>query len=110
AALVAFVAAVTGVLNWGLGLIVGAVLARDTGRGLRERGVRAHYPLLAAAGYAGLLVWHGGFSGSAPLKSATGQELSDLFGATEVARLGLTNGIPLGHTIGSPLNLVVTGG
>ena len=58
---------VFGLLNWGLGLIVGALLARDVGRSLQSRGIRAHYPLIAAAGYMGLLVWHGGFSGSAPL-------------------------------------------
>jgi len=69
--LIALIAAATGLVNWGLGLIVGALLAREVGRSLSSRGVRAHYPLLAASGYAGLTVWHGGLSGSAPLTVTT---------------------------------------
>src|SRR5688572_8333672 len=68
AAMIGFAAALAGLLNWGLGLIVGALLARDVGRSLERRGIRAHYPLLCAAGYMGLIIWHGGLSGSAPLK------------------------------------------
>ena len=67
AALVAAVACVGGVINWGFGLVAGAILARDVGVALTRRGVRVHYPLLAACGFLGLMVWHGGLSGSAPL-------------------------------------------
>ncbi len=104
--LIAFVAALLGVLNWGLGLIGGAILARDVGRALEKRGVPAHYPLLAASGYVGLLVWHGGFSGTAPLKVTTDRELRDVLGATA----DLVQPMPLTETILSPMNLVVTGG
>jgi len=105
AALVAFVAAALGVLNWGLGLIAGALLARDVGGALERRGVRAHYPLLAASGYVGLLVWHGGFSGTAPLKVTTEAEIADVL----PAGIDLAP-IPLTETILSPLNLAATGG
>ncbi len=104
--LIAFVAAALGVLNWGLGLIGGAILARDVGRALEARGVRAHYPLLAASGYLGLLTWHGGFSGTAPLKVTTERELRDVLGQTA----DLVQPMPLTETILSPMNLVVTGG
>lgn len=104
--LIAFVAAALGVLNWGLGLIGGAILARDVGRALEKRGVPAHYPLLAASGYVGLLVWHGGFSGTAPLKVTTDRELRDVLGATA----DLVDPMPLTETILSPMNFVVTGG
>ena len=36
-----------------------------------DEAFRATTPLLVAAGYTGLLVWHGGFSGSAPLQMTT---------------------------------------
>ncbi len=56
--------------NWGLGLIFGAILARKVGESAQKRGFQLNYPLIGAAGYSGLMVWHGGFSGSAPLKIA----------------------------------------
>src|SRR5699024_1300561 len=55
-------------VQWGLGLIVGAVLAREMGRQASERGISVHYPLLCVAGYMGMgLTWHWGLAGSAPL-------------------------------------------
>lgn len=104
-ALVALVAASLGVLNWGLGLIAGALMARRVGAAMERRAVPVHYPLLAAAGYVGLLVWHGGFSGSAPLKVTQPSEIRDIFG--DSAPFGA---LPLTSTILSPMNLLVTGG
>lgn len=104
--LVALVAGVLGVLNWGLGLIAGAIFAREVGRSAERRGVPMHYPLLAGAGYVGLLVWHGGFSGTAPLKVTTERELRDVLGALADSIAP----IPLTETILSPMNLVTTGG
>ena len=49
-------------------LIVGAILAREVGRAFRDRGQSLHYPLIVAAGYTGLMVWHGGLSGSALMR------------------------------------------
>ena len=100
------VAMLCALVNWGFGLIVGAILAREVGRALRARGVEMPRGLLAAAGYAGFLVWHGGLSGSAPLKAAT------LSGQTEVlGALGEEVGaIPVSETLFTTLNLVVTGG
>ncbi len=109
AALISIVAAVFGLVNWGLGLIVGALLAREVGRSLHRRGIRAHYPLLCAAGYMGLLVWHGGFSGSAPLSMTTLEGAAKVLPEEYVAQLGET-GIPLSETILSPMNFFVTGG
>jgi short-chain fatty acids transporter len=84
-------------------------MARDTARSLRRRGIAAHYPLICAAGYTGLLAWHGGLSGSAPLKSTTITELNDTFGETAVAALNLGEGIDLSRTVASPMNLVISG-
>jgi short-chain fatty acids transporter len=54
-------------LNWGFGLVVGALLAREIAR----RHEKMHFPLLVASAYSGFLVWHAGLSGSIPLKLAT---------------------------------------
>ncbi len=83
-------------LNWGLGLITGALLAREVAASARRRGIRVHYPLVVAAGYTGLLVWHGGLSGSAPVSVATpGHPLEAMMGI-----------LPIRETLLSPLNLV----
>ena len=107
AALVGFVACVFGLLNWGLGLIVGALLAREVGFALQRKNIDIHYPLIAAAGYMGLLVWHGGLSGSAPLSMTT------IDGAAMVVPaqyLEQVESILLRDSIGSTLNIFVSGG
>ena len=105
AAMVGVIAASVGLLNWGLGLIVGALLAREVGMRLKEQGIRAHYPLIAAAGYMGMLTWHGGLSGSAPLSMTTTSGAEKVLPAEYVAEIGT---IPLEATIFSPLNLIVS--
>lgn len=103
--LVACVAATLAVLNWGLGLIAGALIARRVGVSMEQKGIKTHYPLLAAAGYVGLMVWHGGFSGSAPLKVSSPSEIIDIFGPEPPFEA-----ISILDTILSPMNLVITGG
>ncbi|WP_200976355.1 TIGR00366 family protein [Echinicola sp. 20G] len=61
---------IAGYFNWGFGLILGAVLAKRIGNHAVQQGILINYPLVAASGYLGMMVWHGGFSGSAPLKVA----------------------------------------
>jgi short-chain fatty acids transporter len=118
AALTAFVACAAGLINWGLGLIVGALLARQVGASCRARGVRIDYPLVVAAGYSGLMVWHGGLSGSAPLKVTQPKDVLAVVGdPVVVQRVGelvaarapeFSDGsIPLSLTLLSPSNLVV---
>ncbi|MCA9790612.1 MAG: short-chain fatty acid transporter [Candidatus Eremiobacteraeota bacterium] len=97
-ALVAVCACMAAWVNWGFGLIVGALLARDVGRDCRRRGLVVHYPLLGAAGYTGLGIWHGGLSGSAPLTVAEAKHsMVDILGV-----------VPISQTILAPRNLVVT--
>jgi short-chain fatty acids transporter len=97
AALVAFVACASALIHWGLGAIAGALLAREMGRHASGRGLQLHYPLLGAAAYAGMAVWHGGLSGSAPLKVAEGD------GAPWAENLSLYD------LLLSPTNLLVIG-
>ncbi|MBX3316604.1 MAG: short-chain fatty acid transporter [Phycisphaeraceae bacterium] len=112
AAMVACVACLAGIVNWGLGLIVGAILAREVGRALASRGVGFSYPVLAAAGYTTMMVWHGGMSGSAPLSVVTVEKAGATLPREVLAAHAPASGawIGLDQTLGSTLNLIVTGG
>jgi short-chain fatty acids transporter len=66
--LVGLLAMIIAWFHWGLGLIIGAILAREMGRQAHERGLNVHYPLLCVAGFMGLaLTWNMGLSGAAVL-------------------------------------------
>lgn len=95
---VAVASCVAAWINWGFGLIVGALLARDVGRMCERNGILVHYPLLGAAGYTGLGIWHGGLSGSAPLDVAQPDHAL-------VSHLGV---LSLHETVLSSHNLIVT--
>ncbi|UJP64826.1 TIGR00366 family protein [Mongoliitalea daihaiensis] len=94
-----FTAMVAGYFNWGFGLIIGAVLAVKIARKCHESSVPINYPLVGASAYLGMMVWHGGLSGSAPLKVAESNHfLVDIVGT-----------IPVSLTIFSPFNMIANG-
>ncbi len=97
-ALVTVVSALACWLNWGFGLIVGVVFAKEIAR--QMAGV--DYRLLIASAYSGFVVWHAGLSGSIPLTMATPGEA--LAKATNGV---LTEPVPVGETILNPYNLVM---
>lgn len=70
AAIITFFTVLVALFNWGLGLIFGAIFARKVGEHAIKNKIKLNYPLIGAAGYSGLMVWHGGISGSAPIKIA----------------------------------------
>lgn len=85
-------------LNWGFGLVVGAILAKEIAR--KVKGV--DYRLLIASAYSGFVIWHAGFSGSIPLQLAS---YSD---AIEKQTAGaVTESIPTSLTIFSAWNLII---
>jgi short-chain fatty acids transporter len=95
--LITVLAVVFGFISWGLGLIIGAIAAKEVCVQAKQRGIRVHYPLAAAAGFSGLIIFNCGFSASAPLLVNTeGHFLAD--------KIGL---IPISETIFSPYNLIV---
>ncbi|WP_430411503.1 short-chain fatty acid transporter [Kordia sp.] len=73
--------------NWGLGLIFGAILARKVGEHAQKHQIPINYPLVGAAGYVGLMVWHGGISGSAPSKAAEIGHLQGLMNGVSDANM-----------------------
>lgn len=103
----AFVSIGLSMLSWSLSLIGGAILAREGGRQAKLRGWKLHYPLLCAAAYSGLMTWHGGLSGTAPLKATNEKDMLEVLGQQLAAQIGT---ISLDRTMFSPLNLLISGG
>lgn len=105
--LTALLSCTLALINWPFGLVCGAVFARSGGQEAARRGWRLHYPLLCAAGYSGMMVWHGGLSGTAPLKATTMTDLREVLGPTLADQVGP---IALTESLFGGLNLCVTGG
>lgn len=97
--------------NWGLGLIFGAIMVRKVAERAKKERFKINYPLLGAAGYVGLMVWHSGISGSAPLKVAENGHIKNLFAATgkEAMIASLPHAIPTDTTIFADWNLLLFG-
>ncbi len=92
--LVGFASAVACAINWGFGLVVGAMFAREVAR----RIPKSDYRLLIATAYMGFLSWHGGLSASVPLVAATaGNPMEKIVGI-----------IPISQTIFTPYNIFIT--
>ena len=97
-ALVTGISALACWLNWGFGLIVGVIFAKEIAKKLKG----VDYRLLIASAYSGFVVWHAGLSGSIPLTMAT--EGSNLEIVTKGA---LTHPIPIGETVLAWQNLIM---
>ncbi|PKR77901.1 short-chain fatty acid transporter [Halalkalibacillus sediminis] len=91
--LVTIVASIACLINYGFGLIVGALLSLHVAKRIPS----VDYRLLIAAAYSGFLLWHGGLSGSIPLTIATDDHfLMDSVGS-----------IPITETLFSGMNLFI---
>lgn len=91
------IASLASLITWGLGLVVGALLAKEVAAQGRERGLKLHFPMLVAAGYSGYVIWHMGYSASGPLTAATeGSFIAEQIGRT----------IPVSETIFTPWNII----
>jgi len=90
--LVSVVSLLASWINWGFGLVVGALFAKEL-----ARQVRVDYRLLIAAAYSGFVIWHGGVSGSIPLTVATEGHFTE-------DRIGV---IGTGDTIFAGFNLII---
>ena len=89
-----FVSVICCWLNWGFGLIAGALLAKE----IAKRVPTVDYPLLIASAYSGFVIWHAGLSGSIPLALNGGYVVADVtYTATTL------------ETIFHPMNLIMCG-
>lgn len=96
---VSLVSAIGSWINWGFGLVIGALYARELAKQVED----VDYRLLIASAYSGFLVWHGGLAGSVQLTLAT--PTNDLATMTAGA---VTEIIPTSQTIFSPINLTIS--
>lgn len=90
-------------VNWGLGLVFGAIFARALGEFASKNKIPMNYPLLAAGGYSGLMVWHGGLSGSSLVKVAEPGHLKTLM--VQSSLHAFPEHISLGATVFSNMNI-----
>ncbi len=95
---VTLVSAIACWINWGFGLIVGVIFAKEIAKKLEG----VDYRLLIASAYSGFVVWHGGLSASIPLAMATKGE------ALSTVTMGvITEPIPISETVFAPSNLLI---
>ena len=87
-----FVSTICCWLNWGFGLVAGALLAKEIAKRVRD----VDYPLLIASAYSGFVIWHAGFSGSIPLDLVAGKTFGEV-----------TYQAPITETVFHPVNLAM---
>ena len=107
AAIVSFFSIIVSFFNWGLGLIFGAILVRKVGEKFAKENKKINYPLIGAAGYCGLMVWHGGLSGSAPLKIAEKNHFNEIISNENLISV-LPENINFSQTVFSSMNFFVS--
>jgi short-chain fatty acids transporter len=88
-------------VNWGVALVAGALLAREMAR----RVPNCDYGFLVAGAYSGFVIWGSGLSSSIALVSATaGSSLNFIAQYTGI------ESTPLKETLFAPFNLALVGG
>ena len=92
--LTTFVSVICCWLNWGFGLIAGALLAKEMAKRIRD----VDYRLLIASAYSGFVIWHAGLSGSIPLTISGGYTSGE-----ETYQAGMN------QTVFHPMNLIMCG-
>jgi len=97
--LVSVVGGVASYINWGFGLVLGALFAKEIAK---RSELKCDYRLLIASAYAAFMLWHGGLSSSAGLMMASpGTNF-------EVLTRGVLDGpIPTSETLFAPFNLIM---
>ena len=99
---VAFVTVISAIccfINWGFGLIIGALLAKEVAKKIKG----LDYRLIIAAAYSGFVIWHAGISGSIPL----GMTALNADGVVDNTAGAVTEIVPTSKTIFSAWNLIM---
>ncbi|WP_226535041.1 short-chain fatty acid transporter [Fictibacillus halophilus] len=92
---VTLVALLASWINWGFGLVIGAIFSKELARQVKN----TDYRLLIASAYSGFVIWHAGLSGSIPLTIATpGHFMEESMGI-----------ISTSETLFAPFNLFIVG-
>ena len=99
---VAFVTVISAIccfINWGFGLIIGALLAKEVAKKIKG----LDYRLIIAAAYSGFVIWHAGISGSISL----GMTALNADGVVDNTAGAVTEIVPTSQTIFSAWNLIM---
>ena len=99
---VAFVTVISAIccfINWGFGLIIGALLAKEVAKKIKG----LEYRLIIAAAYSGFGIWHAGISGSIPL----GMTALNADGVVDNTAGAVTEIVPTSQTIFSAWTLIM---
>lgn len=104
--LVASVSCIGCWINWGFGLVLAGLLAARVADSLKRRRVARSPSLIVAAAYCGMMIWHGGLSGSAPLKVAS--EGVEIAASGSISSVTTIAPIAIDRTIFSTNNLLLT--
>ena len=98
-AFVTVISAICCFINWGFGLIIGALLAKEVAKKIKG----LDYRLIIAAAYSGFVIWHAGISGSIPL----GMTALNADGVVDNTAGAVTEIVPTSQTIFSAWNLIM---
>ena len=98
-AFVTLISAICCFINWGFGLIIGALLAKEVAKKIKG----LDYRLIIAAAYSGFVIWHAGISGSIPL----GMTALNADGVVDNTAGAVTEIVPTSQTIFSAWNLIM---
>lgn len=106
---VSFLTIIVAYFNWGLGLIFGAIFCRKIGEHSSQKKIPINYPLIGAAAYVGLMVWHGGISGSSLIKVSEKGHLKTLMESSskKIDTSQLPDQIAFDETVFSTMNAFV---
>lgn len=107
ALIITFFTVAVSLFNWGFGLIFGAIFVKKVIDYSSQKSLNIHTGLIGAAGYSGLMVWHGGISGSAPIKAAEIGNITSMVSDQHLITL-VPKSIGLNETIFSNMNLFVS--
>lgn len=97
-AIVTLVSTIACWINWGFGLIVGVIFAKQIA--MVVKGV--DYRLLIASAYSGFVVWHSGLSASIPLAMATEGEA-----LVKTTAGSIQHAIPISESVFSLYNMAI---
>ncbi len=95
-------------VNWGLALVLSALMVKHVLQIFHERKQPINVGLLGASAYASMLVWHGGLSGSSPTKAMEENALKEMMShAGYEASDQFPSAIQAVDTIFSTMNIAV---
>ncbi len=106
ALIVTFFTLIVSWFNWGLGLVFGAIFCKKIMDYASQLSIGLNHGLIGAAGYSGLMIWHGGISGSSLVKISEVGHLKDL--APEIVKSSVPLLIGFSKTVFSNMNIAVT--